>query len=292
MKLRYRTVFLSDTHLGSRGSRAAELARFLKRVRCDRLYLVGDIVDISSLRQRWHWPAEHNDVVRRLLKIAGKGAEIVYIPGNHDASLREYLFVTFGGLRFCAHDTHTTADGRKLFITHGDQFDLVVQNSPLLAALGTWTYDWLLMVNGVCNAMRRRVGLPNASLAQAIKLKVKAACKLVSNFEGSLKGDARRRGVDGVVCGHIHKPEIRREPGEVEYYNCGDWIENCTALVEHEDGRLELINGIAAVDELEARHRARRAAAAVAGPAGPGGDSAIRPSPLRDEPADVLVEVN
>lgn len=257
MKLRYRTVFLSDTHLGSRAARAKELSLFLKRVRCERLYLVGDIIDLACLRQSWYWPAEHNDVVRRLLKMAGRGVEIIYIPGNHDAALRQYLFLGFDGLRFCAHDEHLTVDGRRLFITHGDQFDLVVKNSPLLAALGTWSYNRLVGVNSLYNAIRQRLGLPCASLADAIKHRVKSACTFVSNFEGTLTRDAHRRGFDGVVCGHIHKPEVHAVEGLAAYYNCGDWIGNCTALVEHHDGRLELIQGVKELERLEALRRER-----------------------------------
>ena len=243
MKLRYRTVWISDTHLGSRSAQVKNLAYFLKQVRCKRLYLVGDIVDMHCLRHRWYWPVAHNEVVRRLLKIAKKGAEVIFIPGNHDAAARQYLFLEFGGLQFRHEAVHTTADGRKLLVTHGDQFDFVVQNAPWLAALGTWAYDLLVMANRYYNGLRWCFGLPYSSLSRTIKLKVKSACKVISNFEEMLAKDAHRRGLDGVVCGHIHMAEARLIDG-IQYYNCGDWIESCTCVVEHMDGRIEAIDAM------------------------------------------------
>ncbi|MCE9589292.1 MAG: UDP-2,3-diacylglucosamine diphosphatase [Planctomycetes bacterium] len=255
MKLRYRTVWISDTHLGSRGSRAGELSAFLKRVRCDKLYLVGDIIDMQSLRQRWFWPVEHNDVIRRLLKMAKRGVEIIYIPGNHDAGARQYLFLSFGGLRLCLQDIHDLADGRRLLVTHGDQYDLIVTNSPWLAHLGTWTYDWLLLFNRLFNGARTLLGLPYYSLSQRIKMRVKSACQFMSRFEQTLGGAARHKGLAGVVCGHIHKAESKIVQG-VSYYNCGDWVERCTALVEHDDGRVEVIDATALLADLVAREAA------------------------------------
>lgn len=251
MKLHVRTIWISDTHLGSKGARAEELARFLKHVRCDQLYLVGDIIDCWRLRSRWYWPAAHNDVIRRILKHASRGTEVVYVPGNHDDAARQFVNMSFGGVAIKPHTTHTTADGKKLFVTHGDQYDLVVQHSRLLALLGSVAYETLLKLNRYYNTGRRAMGLPYASLSQAIKLKVKRACTFISNFETILAEQAQKRGMDGVVCGHIHKAEQREMPGSIQYLNCGDWVESCSALVEHYDGTLEIIDGIETVNSLK-----------------------------------------
>jgi UDP-2,3-diacylglucosamine pyrophosphatase LpxH len=244
MRHRFRTVWISDVHLGSSTGRAADLSFFLRHVTCDRLYLVGDIVDMGLLRRRWKWPKCHNDVVRRLLKLASKGVEITWIPGNHDDAARPYEGLSIGGIRIELLSAHETADGRRLLVTHGDHHDLVVCSSPLLASLGGLGYDLLLGVNRVWNGLRSRCGLPYHSLSAAIKHRVKSACTVMSRFEDALVDEARRGGFHGVVCGHIHKAE-RREVGGIEYLNCGDWVESCTALVEHDDGRLELLDGLA-----------------------------------------------
>ncbi len=255
MKLRYRTVWISDTHLGSKGPGAEALSRFLKQVRCEQLYLVGDIIDMWRLKSRWYWPAAHNDVVRRVLKMASKGTRVVFIPGNHDDAARQFIGLDFGGVRIEPFAEHTCLDGRRLLVTHGDQFDLIVTHSKALSMLGSWAYERLLTVNRVYNAGRKRLGLPYASLSQAIKGTVKRACTFISRFEQILIAEARRRGMDGVVCGHIHKPEQRDIDG-LAYLNCGDWVESLTAAVEHTDGRIEIINGVDAVAELMARRRA------------------------------------
>jgi UDP-2,3-diacylglucosamine pyrophosphatase LpxH len=238
----YRTVFVSDVHLGFRGARAEEFAAFLKRVRCERLYLVGDIVDMWALRQRWTWPATHNQVLRRILKLAKRGVAITYVPGNHDESLRPYAGLDLAGIRIAKQAVHRLADGRQFLICHGDEFDLVVQNSRLLSKLGTLGYDWLVELNRIVNGARALVGLPRWSFSQTIKKKVKGACTFVSNFEGMLAEEARRRSLDGVVCGHIHEPRIHVREDGITYANCGDWIERASALVEHADGTLEIID--------------------------------------------------
>jgi UDP-2,3-diacylglucosamine pyrophosphatase LpxH len=244
MKARYRTLFISDCHLGSGGAKAEQLARFLKHVECDTVYLVGDVIDMWRLRQRWYWPDAHNSVMRRLLKMSHKGTTIVYVPGNHDEAARPFCGLSFGGMQMAKEAVHVTADGRRLLVTHGDQFDLVVRNSRLLALAGTVGYEMLLKINGVYNFGRRLVGLPYDSLSQAIKTRVKSACNFISNFETALVAEARAGGFSGVVCGHIHKAEQRRID-DIEYLNCGDWVESCTALVEHDDGRIELLDGLA-----------------------------------------------
>ena len=251
MKARYRTLFISDCHLGSSGAKAEELARFLKQIDCDTIYLVGDVIDMWRLRQRWYWPDTHNSVMRRLLKMSHKGTTIVYVPGNHDEAARPFCGLAFGGMQMAMEAVHVTADGRRLLITHGDQFDLVVRNSRLLALAGTLGYEMLLKINGVYNFGRRLFGLPYDSLSQAIKARVKSACNFISNFEQALVAEARAGGFDGVVCGHIHKAE-QRMIGTLEYLNCGDWVESCTALVEHDDGRIELLDGLAFLAERDA----------------------------------------
>ncbi|MGE3107364.1 MAG: UDP-2,3-diacylglucosamine diphosphatase [Phycisphaerales bacterium] len=262
-KLPYRAVFISDLHLGSSGCRADDVADFLKHVECQSLYLVGDIIDMWRLRGRWHWPESHNRVVKRLLKMAKNGTSIRMIPGNHDEHARMYAGLNFGGIQIVLSATHVTADGRRLLVTHGDQFDLAVTHARLLSILGSWAYDRLVVLNTRYNRIRARLGMKYWSLSQAIKLRVKSACNYVSRFEDALVADARTHGFDGVVCGHIHKPEIRRatvqsaeprESGQIEYYNCGDWVENCTAIVEHDDGRMQLLSGLAFLEQIRADH--------------------------------------
>jgi UDP-2,3-diacylglucosamine pyrophosphatase LpxH len=241
----FRTVFLSDTHLGFSGVHAEELSAFLKHLKCERIYLVGDIIDLQALRARWRWPAMHNQVVRRILKLARHNTVITYIPGNHDDALRQYAGLELGGVKLAKRALHRTADGKSLLVTHGDEYDLVVQHSPVLSMLGTWAYDHLINLNRLVNFLRGLLGLKRWSFSHAIKKRVKSACTFMSNFEQALLGEARRRGLDGVVCGHIHQPALRRGEGadaDILYANCGDWLERATALVEHEDGRLEVID--------------------------------------------------
>ena len=260
MKLRYRTVWISDAHLGSKGARAEELSRFLKHVRCEQLYLVGDIIDMWRLKARWYWPAAHNDVVRRVLKMASKGTKVILVPGNHDDAARQYLGMDFGGVRVEGFAEHECADGRKLFVTHGDQFDLIVTHSKLLSVFGGWAYDQLLVVNRYYNICRKRLGMPYASLSQSIKGKVKRACTFVSKFEAVLLEEAERRGMDGVVCGHIHKAEHSVNENGLVYLNCGDWVESLTALVEHADGKIEVVNGVDLIDDFKAKRREMKSA--------------------------------
>jgi UDP-2,3-diacylglucosamine pyrophosphatase LpxH len=261
LRLAYRSVFLSDLHLGSTSARSAEVASFLKHVECEHLYLVGDIIDMWRLRSRWHWPQEHNQAVQRVLKLAKRGTKVHYIPGNHDEAARQYIGVTFGGVEIVRDAEHTTADGRRLLVTHGDQFDLVVRHHRLLSMTGAIAYDKLVTVSRHYNQVRAAMGLPYWSLSQYVKLKVKSACTHIARFEETLLKEAERRGFDGVVCGHIHKAEIR--PGKVAYYNCGDWVETCSALVEHDDGSLRLIDGPSLAEQLAPRERAAPADAGV-----------------------------
>ncbi len=254
---RYRAVFISDTHLGSSGCRAAELASFLKRVRTDRLFLVGDIIDMWRLKQRWYWPERHNRVITRLLKHARKGTRVVYIPGNHDEHARAYKELEFGGIKVLLEDEHTTAQGVRLLVTHGDQFDFIVKHARLLSVIGSWGYDLLVVFNNQLNWARRKLGLAHWSLSRFIKLRIKTACQYIGQFEHVLTEEASRRGYHGVVCGHIHKAEIRTAESDVLYVNCGDWVESCTAVVEHLDGRLELIDAIEWLAAERAAHKGR-----------------------------------
>ena len=238
---RVRTLFLSDLHLGTRGCKADKLLDFLRDYDADLIYLVGDIVDGWQLKSGWYWPQAHNDVVQKLLRKARKGTRIVYIPGNHDEFLREFYGTHFGGIEVLENAVHMAADGRRFLIIHGDLFDVVIQHARWLALLGNSAYDLAIVLNTYFNAMRRLLGLPYWSLSQWIKLKVKNAVSFIGEYERALAGEARRHDVDGVICGHIHHAIIRDENG-LTYVNCGDWVESCTAVVEHFDGRLEIID--------------------------------------------------
>jgi UDP-2,3-diacylglucosamine pyrophosphatase LpxH len=240
----YRTIWVSDVHLGTRGCKAEFLLDFLKYTESEYLYLVGDIVDGWRLRKNWYWAQSHNDVVQKLLRKARKGTQVYYIPGNHDEMLRDYTGIQLGGVTLLDEALHTTADGRRLLILHGDSFDAVVKYARWLALLGDWAYNFILWVNHWFNLVRRRLGYPYWSLSSYLKGKVKNAVEYVGKFAEAVVEEGRRRGVDGVVCGHIHRAEIRNLDGLL-YCNDGDWVESCTALVEHLDGRLEIIDWVA-----------------------------------------------
>jgi UDP-2,3-diacylglucosamine pyrophosphatase LpxH len=237
---RVRAVFVSDIHLGTAGCQAKALLDFLKHHPSDHLYLVGDIVDGWQLRRRWFWPQAHNDVVQKLLRRARKGCRVVFIPGNHDEFARAFVGHQFGGIEVHEDTVHTTADGRTLWVTHGDYFDGVIQCAKWLAYLGDNAYEFTLKLNRYLNTLRARMGLPYWSLSAYLKQKVKTALNYVTDFEKAVAQEARQRGHDGVVCGHIHRAEMRTIDGTL-YCNDGDWVESRTALVEHFDGRLELI---------------------------------------------------
>jgi UDP-2,3-diacylglucosamine pyrophosphatase LpxH len=236
-----RTVWISDLHLGTPGCQARALLDFLRDTHCQTLYLVGDIIDGWQLRRSWYWPQTHNDVLQKLLRKARKGTRVVFVPGNHDEFARRYASHSFGGIDV-AHDCmHTTADGRRLWVTHGDLFDAVIQRARWLAVMGDIAYEATLVINRWFNSLRARFGLPYWSPSKYLKHKVKRAVSYVNDFEVAVAREARRRGADGVVCGHIHHAEIRSIDG-VLYCNDGDWVESLTALVEHHDGQLEIID--------------------------------------------------
>jgi len=237
---RYRSIWISDIHLGTRGCKAQFLLDFLKHCESEYLYLVGDIIDCWRLRRAWYWHQTHNDVVQKLLRKARKGTKVVYVPGNHDEPLRDYTDMQFGGVTVVEEAIHVTADGRRFLILHGDKFDGIVKYARWLAVLGDQAYNVLLAVNHWYNLWRRRFGYPYWSLSSYLKRQVKDALRYIEDFELAVAEEARRREVDGVICGHIHKAEIR-QIGPVLYCNDGDWVESCTALVEHADGRLEIL---------------------------------------------------
>jgi UDP-2,3-diacylglucosamine pyrophosphatase LpxH len=238
---RYRSVFISDLHLGTPGCKAECLLDFLHHVESEYLYLVGDIVDGWRLKKRWFWPEHHDQILHTLLARASRGTRVVYLPGNHDEALRRLIGCTLGGVRILHDAIHKTADGRRLLVIHGDVFDGVCTEVRWLARLGSIAYETTLTINTGFNVVRRWLGLGYWPLSAFLKAQVKAAVNFVERYEQSLAAEAKRRAVAGVVCGHVHKPEIRTIEG-VQYYNDGDWVESCSALVEHWDGRLELLH--------------------------------------------------
>lgn len=238
---RYRTVFISDIHLGTPGCQAEALLDFLKHHPSDTLYLVGDIIDGWQLRRKWFWPQTHNDVVQKLLRRSRKGSRVVFVPGNHDEFARQFDGQHFGGIEVAHEAVHTLLDGRRLWVVHGDHFDGVIQCAKWLAYVGDNLYGVTLTLNRHLNSLRARMGLPYWSLSQYLKHKVKRAVNHVTHFERAVAAEARHRGYQGVVCGHIHRPEMRTIDGTL-YANDGDWVESLSALVEHLDGRLELLH--------------------------------------------------
>jgi len=234
-------VFVSDLHLGTKSSQDHHFVEFLKAYDMKTLYLVGDVIDGWRLkRSGWYWPQGHNDVLQKLLRKARKGTEIIYVPGNHDEFLRNFLGLTFGGVKIVDRIVHTTVDGRRFLVLHGDQFDMVVRHAVWLAAVGSVLYDMALWLNRHVNDVRRRLGFTYWSLSAWAKRKVKGAVNYIGRFEEVLVAEARREGVDGIICGHIHHAAIEHYDG-IDYINSGDWVESCTAVVEHLDGRFEIV---------------------------------------------------
>jgi len=226
----YRTIWISDVHLGTRGCQAEFLLDFLKYNHAETYYLVGDIFDGWRMKKSWYWTQAHNDVIQKLLRKARKGAQIIYIPGNHDEALRDFSAsaLQFGGIALQDEAIHVTADGKRLLVIHGDAFDGVVKYAKWLALLGDWAYTAMLGCNLVFNRIRRRLGYGYWSLSAYLKGKVKNAVEFIGDYERTVAEEARRRGVDGIVCGHIHKAEMRMIDG-ILYCNDGDWVESCTA---------------------------------------------------------------
>lgn len=238
--MRYRTIFLSDIHLGSRGCSAEDLLVFLKTHDAETIYLIGDIIDLWQMKHRLFWPQAHNDVVQKLLRKARKGTRIVYIPGNHDETLRAYAGQRFGGLVIAEESVHVTATNKRLWLVHGDRFDGITTYHRWLAIAGDWGYVLSIRLNRAINRWRRRLGLGDWSLSAYLKRSVKTAVQFIDNYETTVQAECRKRGFDGVVCGHVHNPEMKLI-GDIAYCNTGDGVESCTAIVEHFDGRLELL---------------------------------------------------
>lgn len=248
---RHRSIWISDTHLGTRGCKADLLLDFLKHNECDLLYLVGDIVDGWRLSRAWYWHPSHNAVIDEILRKAASGTRVIYVPGNHDEVLRDYAGCCLAGVEVAFEALHETADGRKLLVMHGDHFDGVVTYARWLAVAGDHAYAWALRMNDVVARIRRHLGMPYWSLSRWLKMQVKNAVEYISRFEDAVAREAERRGVDGVVCGHIHKAELR-QMGRILYCNDGDWVESCTALTEDQSGNLAILHW---ADEVAAHAR-------------------------------------
>jgi UDP-2,3-diacylglucosamine pyrophosphatase LpxH len=237
---RYRAAWISDAHLGTRGCNATALLDFLRETDFDTLYIVGDLIDIWSLRRGIYWPQQHNDVIQKILRKARKGTRVVYIPGNHDELVTSFYGV-YGNIEIKQSAIHITASGERILIIHGHELDTVVQNVKWLAFAGDLGYQFLLSLNPLINFVRRRFGLGYWSLSAYAKRRVKDAVSFIGRFEAAMAHYSERHHVDGVLCGHIHSAAIR-EFGNISYYNCGDWVESCTALVEGDDGMIALVN--------------------------------------------------
>ena len=240
MTLHFRSIWISDTHLGGKNIQSRQLLEFLSSTESDYLYLVGDVVDLQQLARKWYWPEINNRIVRLVMSKAKNGTRVFYLPGNHDAALRNYCGSTFNNICIRNEVIHTTADGRKFLILHGDKFDCVIQNSPWLAYVGGKLYERLLGLNRRFNKLRSFFGKEYFSISAYLKHKCKKAVNYIGDFEKHLITEIRKNHVDGIVCGHIHHASIKKM-GKSLYSNSGDWVESCTALVEHTDGRLEVI---------------------------------------------------
>ena len=236
----YRALFVSDLHLGTKACQAEAFLDFLRVCETPRIYLVGDIVDFWRIKRGVYWPQPHNDVLQKLLRKARKGTDLIYIPGNHDEAMRDYCGSRFGGVAIERNIIHTGADGRRYLVMHGDEFDVVVRYAKWLALFGDWSYTVALWANTHFNVVRRFFGLPYWSLSAYLKQRVKRAVNYIGEFETALAQEARRRGAQGVICGHIHHAAMR-QVGDVVYINTGDWVESCTAVGETTDGTFEII---------------------------------------------------
>ena len=238
MRHHHRTIWISDLHLGTRAANAPALLDFLSRHEAERYYLVGDIVDGWALRRSWYWPASHNAMLQALLERADR-SEVIYVPGNHDEAARQFQGLDLGGVTIKGDAVHTTADGRRLLVLHGHEFDGVVRHAPWVSKLGGWAYEKLLTLSRYVNRARWWMNLPHWSLAAATKKKSKRAVQYIADFERAVATRAHERDVDGIVCGHIHVPALRCIK-DIAYANTGDWVEHCTALVETMEGSLSL----------------------------------------------------
>src|SRR5438309_8670350 len=235
-----RTAWISDVHLGTRGSNAAALLDFLRNYEAETLYIVGDVIDIWQLRRSRYWPQQHNDVIQKILRKARKGTRIIYIPGNHDELLSKF-YGAYGNITVQKHAIHRLVDGRRMLVIHGHELDTVVQNVKWLAFAGDVGYQFLLSLNPAINLVRLRFGLGYWSLSAFAKKRVKDAVSFIGRFEEEMVRYAQTFCVDAVLCGHIHSVCVR-QIGRLTYYNCGDWVETCSALVEYENGKIDVVN--------------------------------------------------
>ena len=238
--VRYRSVFISDIHLGTKMSQPDKLLEFLKTFECEKLYLVGDIIDGWAMSRNFMWPQAHNNVIQKILRLARKGVKVIYLPGNHDEFLRSFGEQNFGNINLIDNCIHKGIDGRNYKVMHGDQFDVVIKHAKWLSHLGSWTYDILIALNIFVSYIRRMFGMRSWSLSSWAKYKVKQAVNFIGDYEDNLSGYASTHDCNGIICGHIHHANIRDING-IKYMNCGDWVENCTALIEHENGNWEII---------------------------------------------------
>lgn len=236
----YRTIWISDLHLGTRGCSADKILRFLKENNADTIYLVGDIVDGWRLSKKFYWPQSHNDVIQKLLKKARKGTKIIWVAGNHDEFLNNFIGNFFGNIEIVDEISHTIND-KKILIIHGDKFDGITKYHKWLALLGDYAYTVLLVVNSHLHSIRKYLGLKPWSLSSFLKQKVKQAVNFISDYETTISNECVRRKYDGIICGHIHKAEIKTI-NNILYMNCGDFVEGNTALVEDFDGNITLLH--------------------------------------------------
>jgi len=239
--MKYKSVFISDVHLGTRGSRAELLVKFLKNIECDNLFLVGDIFDGWRLSENWYWNETHSTVIQKILRMSRKGTKIIYLPGNHDEFMRQFLEHSFGNIELHDEYKYNSVSGKKYIIIHGDKFDLVTMNIKWLAHVGDWAYTTLLNINTLLHYFRSLLGLDYWSLSKWAKHKVKEAVNFIGNYEETLVSYAKKNKVDGIICGHIHCA-ANKEINNTHYLNCGDWVESCTALVETLNGKFELVH--------------------------------------------------
>ncbi len=241
--MKYKTIFISDIHLGTRFSKAKELLNFLKHNESENLILVGDIIDGWAIKRKFVWPQTHSDVIQKVLKKARKGTNVHFITGNHDEFLRPFVPLILGNsLNISNELDYKSINGKKFYITHGDFFDSITMTKKWLAILGDYGYDLLLYLNAFLNFLRKKIGIKKYwSLSKYVKDSVKSSVSFINDFESVLSNHARNKGYDGIICGHIHKAEIRQIDG-IDYLNCGDWVENCTAIVETYDGEFKIID--------------------------------------------------
>ena len=236
----YRAIFISDIHLGTKRAQTEALLDFLRHTESDQLYVVGDLIDSWSLQKKWIWNQSHNDVVQKLLRKARKGAKLIYIPGNHDENFRDFINLRFGRVAVLHETIHVSATGKKYLVLHGDKFDGIIYFAPWLSKLGDEAYEWAMWLSSGVNRLRRLLRLPYWSLSAYLKSKVKKAVEFLARYEEVVVREAEKRGCQGVICGHVHTPADRMI-GDIHYLNDGDWVESCSALVEHMDGQFEII---------------------------------------------------